>query len=105
MSVENARSTVRTVRWVVFALLIGSVGWSHVRAQQSTGTAPQKRQRINTIIERLEQGGVVDRTVRGGIEMEHAPFDIVGLKARLDEFAKKRKPNGQLEQTPVVRMP
>jgi len=79
--------------------------WPQASTSQTPGGAPQKRQRINTIIERLEQGGVVDKTVRGSIEMEHAAWDIVGLPAKLEEFAKRRKPNGQLEQTPVLRMP
>lgn len=64
------------------------------------------RLRINTLIERLEQGGVAESgDVWTFIDMEHQPYDIVGLKRRFEEFASRRKANGQLQSTPIVRIP
>lgn len=37
--------------------------------------------------------------------MEHQPYDVVRLKKRFEEFAARRKPNGQLQSTPVLRIP
>lgn len=78
------------------------------RAQQGVGTADQNTFRINTLIERLEQGGIAT-TGRNGVwafvDMEHSPYDITDLKRQFESFAEKRKPNGQLETTPFVRIP
>ena len=71
-------------------------------AQNGSG----KPLRINTLIERLEQGGVAESgEVWTFIDMEHQPYDILGLRKRFDEFGAKRKPNGQLVSTPIVRIP
>jgi 4-hydroxy-2-oxoheptanedioate aldolase len=62
--------------------------------------------RINTIIEALEQGRVAESGSNWTfVDMEHGPYLIDQLRSRFDEMAKKRKPNGQLETTPVVRLP
>ena len=61
--------------------------------------------RISPLIERLEQGGVVGPDVWQMIDMEHGPYRIDELQARLAEFARMRRPNGQLQVTPGVRIP
>lgn len=61
--------------------------------------------RISPLIERLEQGGVVGPDVWQMIDMEHGPYRIDELQERFEEFARMRRPNGQLEVTPGVRIP
>ena len=39
------------------------------------------------------------------IDMEHGPYRIDELQERFEEFARMRRPNGQLEVTPGVRIP
>lgn len=73
---------------------------------EAGGQGAGPRLRINTLIERLEQGGVAESgDVWTFIDMEHQPYDIVGLKKRFEEFGGRRKPNGQLQSTPVIRIP
>ena len=81
--------------------------WLPATARQQSGGASQKP-RINTFIERLEQGGIAPTGSSGVwtfVDMEHSPYDITQLRARFEEFAAKRKANGQLETTPFVRIP
>ena len=61
--------------------------------------------RISPLIERLEQGGAVGSDVWQMIDMEHGRYLIDELQARLAEFARMRRPNGQLQLTPGVRIP
>lgn len=97
-----AHAARRSSLLVVLALLAGWTVWPHA---QGAGNAPPKRQRINTIIQRLEEGGVADSSVKIFIDREHQPFDVVELKKQFEEIATHRKPNGQLEKVPVVRLP
>ncbi|MEQ1895954.1 MAG: aldolase/citrate lyase family protein [Vicinamibacterales bacterium] len=91
----------RCAGWAVGLFLV-----SGVVTPLMGGQAAGSRVRINTLIERLEQGGVAESgDVWTFIDMEHQPYDIVGLKKRFEEFATRRKPNGQLQSTPVVRIP
>jgi 4-hydroxy-2-oxoheptanedioate aldolase len=93
---------VSRARWVLCAVVLA---WTvFPQGAQQTG-APQKRQRINTAIQRLEEGGVVDSTVKVNIEMEHQIYDLHELERQFAAYAAKRKPNGQLQQTPIVRLP
>src|SRR5687768_6210589 len=104
MKVDPRRGIVRSARWVLIAVLAGWTAWPQA-AQQGAGTTPQKRQRLNTIIQALEEGKVADLSVKVSIEMEHQPYDIIGLRKQFAEIAAKRKPNGQVEKTPIVRLP
>ena len=61
--------------------------------------------RISPLIERLEQGGAAGPDVWQMIDMEHGPYRIDELQARFEEFARVRRPNGQLQVTPGVRIP
>ena len=61
--------------------------------------------RISPLIERLEQGGAVGPDVWEMIDMEHGPYRIDELRTRFEEFARMRRPNGQLQVTPGVRIP
>jgi 4-hydroxy-2-oxoheptanedioate aldolase len=89
----------------------------HAAVQQSS-SSNKKALRINTMIQTLEQGKVAESCSGVGknligsaddcwtfIDMEHQPYDIVGLRAKFDEMGAKRKPNGQLASTPMVRIP
>lgn len=100
---DQRERTVRSARAVLFVLLFTWTAWP--QGAQQAGGAPQKRQRINTAIQRLEEGGVVDTSVKINIEMEHNIYDLHELERRFAELATKRKPNGQLQQTPIVRIP
>ena len=66
----------------------------------------QQRVRLNPLIARLEQGQIaytgVDWTF---IDMEHGPYLLDRLQATLAELGKKKKPNGQFEIAPIVRIP
>lgn len=105
MKTAPRRGIARSARCVLVALLAGWIVMP-VTAWQNRGTAPQKRQRINTIIQRLEEGGIADGSVKISIDMEHDfPYDMPALKKRFAEISAVRKPNGQLEKTPIVRMP
>jgi len=103
MNVAMCGRIVRSARLVLFVVLVGWTVWPQA-AQQGSGSA-QKRQRINTIIQRLEEGGIADESVKTFIDREHQPFDIFELKKIFEEAATHRKPNGQLEKTPMVRLP
>jgi 4-hydroxy-2-oxoheptanedioate aldolase len=107
MNAPTLPAFVRRPRWSAFAVLAMLAGWTvwpQAVVQQGNTAAP-KRQRINTIIQRLEEGGVADSSVKIFIDREHQPFDINEVKKQFDEIATRRKPNGQLEKTPVVRLP
>jgi len=99
----SARRTL-ALQALVFTVafwMIGSAGREAAPAAQ-TPRAP----RINTLIERLEQGGVAESgEVWTFIDMEHQPYDITALRKRFEEFGSRRKPNGQLQSTPVIRIP
>lgn len=82
-----------TAAWLVIGLLL------------SSGPAAAQTTRISPLIERLEQGGVIGPDVWRMIDMEHGPYRIDELAARFDEFAAMRRPNGQLQVTPGVRIP
>jgi 4-hydroxy-2-oxoheptanedioate aldolase len=61
---------------------------------------------MNPLIARLEQGqAALTGTDWMFIDMEHGPYLLDRLQATLDELGKKRKPNGQFEIAPIVRIP
>jgi 4-hydroxy-2-oxoheptanedioate aldolase len=66
----------------------------------------QARGRLNPLIARLEQGQPAytgaDWTF---IDMEHGPYLLDRLQATLAELGRKKKPNGQFEIAPIVRIP
>lgn len=82
-----------TAAWLVIGLLL------------SSGPVAAQTDRISPLIERLEQGGVAGPDVWQMIDMEHGPYRIDELAARFEEFARMRRPNGQLQVTPGVRIP
>ena len=87
------RAACATAAWLVFGLLPAS------------GPPAAQTARISPLIERLEQGGVVGPDVWQMIDMEHGPYRIDELQERFEEFARMRRPNGQLQVTPGVRIP
>ena len=87
------RETLALAAWLLVGLLL------------SSGPALAQTARISPLIERLEQGGVVGPDVWQMIDMEHGPYRIDELAARFEEFAAMRRPNGQLQVTPGVRIP
>ena len=90
--------------WVLIVAVAAWAAWPEAAAQQSP-SGLRGKVRINTLIERLEQGGIAGPDVWQMIDMEHGPYLIDELRARLDEFAKTRTPTGQLQVTPGVRIP
>jgi 4-hydroxy-2-oxoheptanedioate aldolase len=94
------------VRSVAATLVVAGAVWTGWTAAAAQGaSAGGKRLRISPIIQRLEEGGLVGPDVWTMIDMEHGAFDVKELRARFEELAKRRKPNGQLEVTPGVRIP
>jgi 4-hydroxy-2-oxoheptanedioate aldolase len=66
----------------------------------------QSRTRLNPLIARLEQGQIAYTGVDWQfIDMEHGPYLLDRLQATLAELGKKKKPNGQFEIAPIVRIP
>lgn len=95
----SLKTTAGLLVAVVATLVIAT---AHPRGQTQGATRP----RINTLIERLASGGVAESgDVWTFIDMEHQPYDILGLRKRFEEFGAKRKPNGQLQSTPIIRIP
>ncbi len=92
----------KLVNAVVFSLGLVTLAASQVLVAQQT---PAKRQRISPIIQRLEEGGIAGPDVWTMIDMEHGAFDVKELRTQFEQIAKRRKPNGQLEVTPGVRIP
>jgi 2-keto-3-deoxy-L-rhamnonate aldolase RhmA len=93
-----------TASALITAVFTLAASWPQA-VQQTPGRAAPKL-RINTIIEALEQGRVAESGVNWTfVDMEHGPYLLDQLRLRFDEMSKKRKPNGQLESTPVVRIP
>ena len=103
MTASPARWSIRSV--AVLAVFTTCVTWPQVVVPQSTAGSPQKF-RINTLIERLEQGKTAlspaDWTF---IDLEHGLYLIDQVAARFAEFDRQRKPNGQLPTAPVIRLP
>ena len=65
----------------------------------------QQRVRLNPMIARLAQGQpALMGEVWQYVDMEHSPFSIEKLERMLAEIVKKR-PDGQFEKAPVVRIP
>ena len=96
--------TLGLAGWVLIAAVAVSPAWPKAAAQQNA-SGSRRHARVNTLIERLEQGGVVGPDVWQMIDMEHGQYLIDELQEKLDEIAKNRKPNGQLQVTPGVRIP
>jgi 4-hydroxy-2-oxoheptanedioate aldolase len=66
----------------------------------------QKPVRLNPLIARLESG----QPALSGIDwmfidMEHGPYLLDRLQATLDDLGKKKKPGGQFQVAPIVRIP
>jgi 4-hydroxy-2-oxoheptanedioate aldolase len=102
---KSRAGVARSIGCFLFVVVTGWTVWPQA-APQGPGDAPQKRQRINGIIQALEENRVADGSVKVLIEMEHGmPYDIKDMKKIFEEWAAKRKPNGQLEKTPIVRLP
>ena len=87
----------RTCAAALAVLTIGVAGFLQPAAGQAA--------RISPLIERLEQGGAAGPDVWRMIDMEHGPYRIDGLQQQFEEFARMRRPNGQLQVTPGVRIP
>lgn len=90
--------------WVLITTIAAWTAWPLATTGQSPSESPHAV-RISPLIERLEQGGVVGPDVWQMIDMEHGLYLIDELRARLNEFGEQRKPNGQLQVTPGVRIP
>lgn len=111
-----AKNRLRHAGWVLLGLFALEGAWSQAAVQQSASGSPQKV-RLSPMIDKLAQGGVVrgherqlDDPARAGldfdwIEMEHGPYLIDQVRAIFEQYSHGKKPNGQLEMTPVVRIP
>ena len=98
--------TSRCAGWVLIAAVAVAVWTAGPQAAaQQRPSGSRRNVRVNTLIERSEQGGVVGPDVWQMIDMEHGPYLINELRDKLDEIAEQRKPNGQLQVTPGVRIP
>ena len=75
-----------------------------VQAQQPQGGGGA-RVRVNPIISTLEAGNIVDGSVLTFIDMEHNPYDIVEARKLIEAAGTKKKPNGQIEKAPFIRLP
>ena len=104
MNGRNVRWTYRLTAWVLAAAFTGSTAWPQA-APQPNSSGSRQEARINPLIGRLEQGGVVGPDVWRMIDMEHGVYLIDELRAQLDEFAENRDANGRLQVTPGVRIP
>ena len=103
MNIWNCRNFA-SAGSVLCAVLFLGMAWPQAGAQQNSGAATGEV-RISPLIERLEQGGAHGSDVWRMIDMEHGQYLIDELEERLNEFAQMRKPNGQLQVTPGVRIP
>ncbi len=90
---------------LILAILLGVASAADVDIVAQPQPVQDIPGRINPLIARLEQGGIADSEVWTLVDMEHNPYDITQLRATLDGFAAKRKPDGMLEKAPIVRVP
>ncbi len=104
MNGRNVRWTYSLTAWVLAAAFTGSTAWPQA-APQPNSSGSRQEARINPLIGRLEQGGVVGPDVWRMIDMEHGVYLIDELRTQLDEFAENRDANGRLQVTPGVRIP
>jgi len=105
MTRPTTQSHLRVSVWIAGAVLAVCGVWLHAAAQQRTSGSVQTV-RLNPLIAALEQGQLAESgKVWTFIDMEHGPYSIDQLQTRLAEIGSKRKPNGQFERTPVVRIP
>ena len=66
----------------------------------------QKKPRVNPLIAKLEVGAAaLTNTDWTFIDMEHGPYLLDRLQLTLDNLGKRKKPSGQFETAPVVRIP
>ena len=90
------------VGWVLVVLTLSTM-WPKAATPQSTGGELQKA-RLSPMIEQLEQGKVaVNGESWRMIDTEHSPYLLDQVLAKLDAI--KKKPNGQLDITPLIRIP
>jgi 4-hydroxy-2-oxoheptanedioate aldolase len=95
---------VRTRHW------IGTIGsgaglWMLIAAG-SPAVGAQQKPRLNPLIAKLEAGQpALTNTDWMFIDMEHGPYLLDRLQTTLDDLGKRKKPNGQFQTAPIVRIP
>ena len=89
----------------VWVALVASCAMIYLPGIQQNGSAQQKVH-LNPLIARLQQGQPAFMgEVWQFIDMQHGVFSLDRLQVLLGEFEKRKKPNGQFEMAPIVRIP
>lgn len=95
------RSRLAATKWVLVAACAALVCGTVARELSA-----QQRPRLNPLVARLQSGQAALSGIDWMfIDMEHGPYLLDRLQATLEDLGRKKKPDGQFQMAPIVRIP
>jgi 4-hydroxy-2-oxoheptanedioate aldolase len=92
--------------WQSVGVAACAAGFGLLLVAGGTTLKAQKKPRVNPLIAKLVAGeAALTNTDWMFIDMEHGPYLLDRLQTTLDELGKRKKPDGQFQTAPIVRIP